>query len=93
LLFDLNKTKNITLLIVTHDPDLAARCDREIHIKDGRLVETGAVCKFFDLLLTANQSLLRNKARTILTIIAIFIGATTLSLTNGIGAGYQDLPE
>jgi len=43
LLFDLNKTKNITLLIVTHDPDLAARCDREIHIKDGHLVETGAV--------------------------------------------------
>jgi len=45
--------------------------------------------KFFDLLLTANQSLLRNKARTTLTIIAIFIGATTLSLTNGIGAGIK----
>jgi putative ABC transport system ATP-binding protein len=43
LLFDLNKTKNITLLIVTHDPDLAARCNREIHIKDGQLVETRTV--------------------------------------------------
>lgn len=39
LLFDLNKNKGITLIIVTHDPDLAAKCDRQIHIKDGRIVE------------------------------------------------------
>ncbi|HEY5137730.1 MAG TPA: ABC transporter permease, partial [Methylococcales bacterium] len=45
--------------------------------------------KFFDLIITANQSLWRNKARTILTVIAIFIGVTTLSLTNGIGAGIK----
>lgn len=37
MLFDLNKSKNITLIIVTHDPDLAARCDRQINIKDGRI--------------------------------------------------------
>jgi putative ABC transport system ATP-binding protein len=36
LLFKLNKENGITLIIVTHDPDLAARCNREIHIKDGR---------------------------------------------------------
>lgn len=35
LLFKLNKEKNITLIIVTHDPDLAARCDHQIQIKDG----------------------------------------------------------
>ncbi len=33
LLFRLNHDKGITLIIVTHDPDLAARCDRQIHIK------------------------------------------------------------
>jgi putative ABC transport system ATP-binding protein len=43
LLFQLNKEKGITLIIVTHDPELAARCNREIHIKDGHLVEGGAV--------------------------------------------------
>ena len=38
LLFDLNKQKGITLIIVTHDPELAARCDRQIHVRDGLIV-------------------------------------------------------
>ncbi len=38
LLFDLNAKHGITLIIVTHDEDLAARCDREIHIRDGRII-------------------------------------------------------
>ena len=38
LLFDLNKDQGITLIIVTHDTDLAKRCDRQIHIKDGQLM-------------------------------------------------------
>lgn len=38
LLFNLNKEKSITLIIVTHDADLAARCDRQIYIKDGKIV-------------------------------------------------------
>ena len=38
LLFDLNKNKEITLIIVTHDPDLAARCDRQVHVGDGLIV-------------------------------------------------------
>ncbi|EFU88308.1 ABC transporter, ATP-binding protein [Enterococcus faecalis TX0309A] len=38
LLFDLNKNKGITLIIVTHDPDLAARCDRQVHVQDGLIV-------------------------------------------------------
>lgn len=37
LLLDLNKNKGISLIIVTHDSDLAARCDRQIYIKDGRI--------------------------------------------------------
>lgn len=38
LLFDLNKNKGITFIIVTHDPDLAARCDRQVHVRDGLIV-------------------------------------------------------
>jgi putative ABC transport system ATP-binding protein len=37
LLFRLNKEHGITLIIVTHDNDVATRCDRELHIKDGKL--------------------------------------------------------
>jgi putative ABC transport system ATP-binding protein len=39
LLFALNKKKGITLIIVTHDAELAARCNRQIHIRDGRIVQ------------------------------------------------------
>lgn len=42
LLFDLNRERGITLVIVTHDEDLAARADRRIYLKDGRLVESPA---------------------------------------------------
>ena len=34
-LFALNKEKGITLVIVTHDVELAARCDRQIFLRDG----------------------------------------------------------
>lgn len=39
MLFDLNKKKKITLIIVTHDLDLAKRCQRQLHIFDGKLTE------------------------------------------------------
>jgi putative ABC transport system permease protein len=43
--------------------------------------------RLIDILLTASSNMFRSKLRTLLTIIAIFIGALTLTLTNGIGAG------
>jgi putative ABC transport system ATP-binding protein len=43
LLFDLNATQGITLVIVTHDEELAARCQRRVHIKDGLIVGAGDV--------------------------------------------------
>jgi putative ABC transport system ATP-binding protein len=35
ILFSLNTSKGITLILVTHDHDLAARCDRQIFLRDG----------------------------------------------------------
>ena len=38
LLFRLNREKGITLIIVTHDLELANKCERQINIKDGHIV-------------------------------------------------------
>jgi len=43
--------------------------------------------KLSDVFKTANANLLRNKVRTILTVLAIFIGAFTIILTAGINTG------
>lgn len=45
---------------------------------------------FGDLVLTANRNLFRNRLRTFLTVCAIFVGAFTLTLTNGVGDGLKD---
>lgn len=37
LLFGYNKKHGVTLIVVTHDTDLAAKCDMQIHIADGRI--------------------------------------------------------
>jgi len=39
LLFQLNKESNTTLVMVTHDNDLAAKTNRIIRLKGGKLVE------------------------------------------------------
>jgi putative ABC transport system ATP-binding protein len=38
LLRDLNRTQGQTFVIVTHDPDVGAACDRVIRMRDGRVI-------------------------------------------------------
>ena len=44
LLFKYCKENNATLIIVTHDEDLAQKCQRVIHIKDGK-IESDSIAK------------------------------------------------
>jgi putative ABC transport system ATP-binding protein len=37
LMFELARQQNTTLILVTHDPSLAARCDRQLVLHSGRL--------------------------------------------------------
>ena len=39
LLTEIHQT-GITILVVTHDPEVAARCERTIRLKDGKVVDT-----------------------------------------------------
>jgi putative ABC transport system ATP-binding protein len=41
LLFEMRAAHGSTLLLITHDADLAGRCDRCVHMSDGRVVEAG----------------------------------------------------
>ena len=38
LLFELNQANHSTLVLVTHDPALASRCQRQLHLQGGRLL-------------------------------------------------------
>lgn len=40
LMFELNRERGTTLVLVTHDRQIAARCDRQIRLEAGRVVPT-----------------------------------------------------
>lgn len=42
LLFERQKASNATLLMITHDPELAKRCDRIIELRDGMIEKDSA---------------------------------------------------
>ena len=46
--------------------------------------------KFLDMVVTSASNLWRNKGRTFLTVIAIFIGAFTITLTSAVNSGVND---
>jgi putative ABC transport system ATP-binding protein len=45
LLFDLRARMGTTLLLITHDPALAERCERQLRIEDGRIVSDTATVR------------------------------------------------
>ena len=40
LMFELNREAGTTLVLVTHDPAIASRCERQLRIEAGRIVES-----------------------------------------------------
>lgn len=39
LMFSIQAAQNTSLILITHDPSIAQRCDRLLHMQDGRTVE------------------------------------------------------
>ncbi len=48
LLFELNRENDATLLLVTHDPSLAERCQRQVRLHEGRLHPTDQSAMLID---------------------------------------------
>ena len=55
ILFSLNREKNITLIVVTHDEELAAKCDRQIRITDGRIASDDDIAEERELAEAAEE--------------------------------------
>ncbi len=90
ILFALNRESGITLIVVTHDEDLAtALRPATVHPRRParRGFRGGGRMRTVDLIGSAVSNTFRSKTRTILTILAIFVGAFTLTLTSGLGTG------
>lgn len=43
MLIDINKKAGTTVIIITHDPEVAEQCQRTVHIRDGLIAEESAV--------------------------------------------------
>lgn len=41
LLLEIHQTRSLTLIIVTHDPEIAEFCHRQINLRDGKIVSDG----------------------------------------------------
>ena len=96
LLLALRAEAGMTLVLVTHDEALAARADRRIHIKDGRIADGAAVGvgRAMTLALLAYRNLLRRPARTLLLVFGIALAIATalalLALSRGIERSTAD---
>ena len=94
LLLNLNKERGTTLIIVTHDPLIAAQTQRVIRLRDGELdlsrrKRREQKMSFGQALLEAIESLNGNKMRSGLTVLGIVIGVAAVIAMLAVGNGAQ----
>jgi macrolide transport system ATP-binding/permease protein len=116
----LNREQGVTIILVTHEPDIAAYADRVLTMRDGEIVTDErkpkprtpdgaarttpalppaatssalriAAWAFAWMVMTAAaQAILRNKMRSTLTMLGVFIGVAALIAMVAIGQGAND---
>ncbi len=116
----LNREQGVTVILVTHEPDIGAYADRMITMRDGAIVsderqtavadesgarparmtalsaavptgdaaDAGLRPEFLSMILSASlQALARNKLRSALTMLGVFIGVAALIAMVAVGDG------
>ena len=122
----LNRERGVTIIVVTHEPDIAAYADRVVTMRDGKIVSderkreakrpphiasnliaargesvppaqegdssgrvpSGAFWAFGSMIAAAAmQAILRNKMRSALTMLGVFIGVAALIAMVAVGQG------
>jgi len=110
----LNRDHGVTIIVVTHEPDIASYADRVITMRDGKIISderkpreaTRAAVpmpipqsarherSFWPFLMmvasAAVQAILRNRMRSALTMLGVFIGVAALIAMVAIGQGAND---
>ena len=91
-LFDELQAQGRTIVLITHEHDVAARAHREVHMRDGRLLEVdrvGCTVTWPETLRTAWDAISTRRMRSALTVLGILIGIAAVMLTVGLGQGAQ----
>ena len=117
LLRTLNRDQGVTIIVVTHERDIADYADRVIMMRDGKIISeerrasvlagpslpprlqgtpekravTGSSFAFATMVAgAAAQAIVRNKMRSALTMLGVFIGVAALIAMVAVGQGAND---
>jgi macrolide transport system ATP-binding/permease protein len=120
-LSSLNRQQGVTIIVVTHEPDIAAFADRVLTMRDGQIISdvvktkrdkaslpaaeaaqaeaapsayagaSGASWPFVWMVMTAAaEAIWRNKMRSALTMLGVFIGVAALIVMVSVGQGANE---
>ena len=88
-LFQQLNNEGVTIILVTHDEETIEYCNRLIKVRDGKDFRGGAEMKRSIIWKTAFRSILKNKRRSLLTMLGLSSGSLRFTIV-AIGNGFKE---